>query len=52
MAMDACLKCGSEEVLVTYAKWGMQPHSGDAYWSYAVKCTECGYYSSWGYDDG
>jgi ankyrin repeat protein len=52
IAMDACLHCGSEEVLVTYAKWGVAPHIGDAYWSYAVKCTQCGYYSNWGYDDG
>jgi hypothetical protein len=52
IAMDACLHCDSEEVLVTYAKWGVAPHIGDAYWSYAVRCTECGYYSNWGYDDG
>jgi len=52
MAMDACLHCGSEEVLVTYAAWGVAPHIGDAHWNYAVKCTACGYYSSWGYDDG
>jgi len=52
MAMDACLQCGSEDVLVIYADWGVQPHSGDAAWSYEVKCQACGYYSSWGYDDG
>ena len=51
IAMDACLHCDSEEVLVIYARWGVQPHSGDAAWSYVVKCTVCGYYSSWGYDD-
>ena len=52
MAMDACLHCGSEEVLVIYADWGVQPHSGDAHWNYTVKCSACGYYSSWGYSDG
>jgi ankyrin repeat protein len=51
MAMDACLHCGSEDVLVIHAGWGVQPHSGDAAWSYEIKCTVCGYYSSWGYDD-
>jgi ankyrin repeat protein len=51
MAMDACLHCGSEDVLAIYGRWGVQPHSGDAAWSYEVKCTQCGYYSSWGYDD-
>jgi hypothetical protein len=51
MAMEGCLHCGSEDVLVIYADWGVQPHSGDAAWSYEVKCRQCGYYSSWGYDD-
>ncbi len=51
MAMDACLHCGSEEVLVIHGDWGVQPHSGDAAWSYEVRCQQCGYYSSWGYDD-
>lgn len=51
MAMDACLHCGSEDVLVIYADWGVQPHSGDAAWSYEVQCRQCGTYSSWGYDD-
>jgi hypothetical protein len=38
-------------MLVIYADWGMQPHSGDAAWSYELKCQQCGTYSSWGYDD-
>lgn len=52
MAMEGCLHCGSEDVLVIHADWGVQPHSGDAAWSYEVKCRQCGYYSSWGYHDG
>ncbi len=32
-------------------RWGVQEHSGDMAWSYEVKCSECGYYFSWGYDD-
>jgi cytohesin len=49
--MEGCGKCGSDDVLVVYATWGAQAHSGDLVWAYEVKCQECGYYSSWGYDE-
>jgi hypothetical protein len=52
IAMEDCLHCGSGDVLVIYAGWGVQPHDGDLVWSYELKCNECGYYSSWGYDEG
>lgn len=51
IAMEGCLHCGSEDVLVIYAGWGVQINSGDLIWSYEVKCEQCGYYSSWGYDE-
>ncbi|MBN1483150.1 MAG: ankyrin repeat domain-containing protein [Chloroflexia bacterium] len=51
IAMEDCLHCGSGDVLVIYADWGVQAHSGDLVWSYEVKCNACGYYSSWGYDE-
>ncbi|MGC9356740.1 MAG: ankyrin repeat domain-containing protein [Anaerolineae bacterium] len=52
IAMEDCLHCGSGDVLVIYAGWGVQAHDGDLVWSYELKCNECGYYSSWGYDEG
>jgi hypothetical protein len=52
IAMEACLHCGSEDVMVIYAGWGVQPHDGDLVWSYEMRCDVCGYYSSWGYDEG
>jgi ankyrin repeat protein len=52
IAMEACLHCHSEDARVIYAGWGVQPHDGDLVWSYELICNECGYYSSWGYDEG
>jgi cytohesin len=51
IAMEGCLHCGSGDVLVIYAGWGVQLNSGDLVWSYEVRCNQCGYYSSWGYDE-
>lgn len=52
IAMEDCLHCGSGDVLVIHGAWGVQAHDGDLVWSYEVKCNACGYYSSWGYDEG
>jgi hypothetical protein len=52
IAMEDCLHCGSGDVLVIHGGWGVQAHDGDLVWSYEVQCNACGYYSSWGYDEG
>jgi len=36
-----CPKCGSKNILITYAKFQVHMHSGDVYWDYKGKCNDC-----------
>ena len=52
IAFEGCLHCGSADVLVVQADWGVSLSSGDLSWGYEIKCQQCGTYSSWSFDDG
>jgi hypothetical protein len=40
-----CGHCRSHRVLVIYMSWSVHPYSGDAYWNFDARCTDCGWFS-------
>lgn len=51
MSHAKCAACGSKNVLVIYAKWSVNPNSGDSYSDYEVHCQDCGTYTVHSYSE-